>query len=213
MRFGIDPLQAVLRNRLTSGLGTPFAPVALAFLVISGVLISAGCSSMGPLANPAAQKTTDCLQLDWFELGRTEGGQGETLESIQEHLKSCQANKSRIDPLQFEAGHALGLNEFCTSIRGFEAGRGGQAYRGNCPWHLAGRFLVGFRLGERARSLELESQRLASAVERELFALPAELRRRPPEDVRTRIETLQGERAALLRELESIENDLTKSLL
>jgi len=122
---------------------TPFLFIALVALLL------AACSTMNQ---------DDCLSADWYALGLEAGSQGESRDRLDRQSDACNKHGIALNRAAWLEGYEYGLEDFCIPAKGYEYGRRGQAYRGVCPSHLEGGFLLGYQQG---RTLYDAQQRVA----------------------------------------------------
>lgn len=97
--------------------------VSLAMVLIASFSLS-GCSSISK---------ADCIVMDWFELGRTDGMSGQPRSTFQERAKPCLKHGVIPDREAYYKGHDKGLEIYCTEQHGFDLGKKGQPYTPICP--------------------------------------------------------------------------------
>ena len=95
-------------------------------LIITGIIsfLFSGCASMSK---------ADCIVLDWFERGRTDGMSGKPRSTFQEWAKPCIKHGLIPDRTAYYNGHDKGLEIYCTEATGFDLGQKGQPYEPICP--------------------------------------------------------------------------------
>ena len=71
--------------------------------------------------------------MDWFELGRTDGMNGEPRSTFQERAKPCLKRGVIPDRAAYYSGHDEGLAIYCTERNGFDLGKKGLPYTTICP--------------------------------------------------------------------------------
>ena len=75
----------------------------------------------------------DCIVMDWFELGRTDGMSGKPRSTFQERAKPCLKHGVIPDRAAYYSGHDEGLVIYCTEQHGFDLGKKGLPYTTICP--------------------------------------------------------------------------------
>ncbi len=123
------------------------------------LMLLASCQSVD-LSSPKFA----CTQLDWFELGRSDGLQGVDSMAYQEKQKSCQGF-SETQHEMYVNGWYSGVNEFCTSTQGFAFGRSGQTYLDICPATKETSFLSGYEKGKRVFLYEKDNQKISEELQ------------------------------------------------
>lgn len=110
--------------------------VLFLMLLISGLL--SGCATLS---------RNECLQADWYEVGRRDGSIGKPRAIFQEHVESCVEHGVKADREAYYAGREEGIQFYCTHDNGFNLGRRGVRYRRVCPGGLEPEFLAGYNKG------------------------------------------------------------------
>ena len=105
-------------------------------LIITGLLF--GCATLSK---------NECLQADWFEIGRRDGAVGKPRAIFQEHVEACMEHAVKADREAYYAGREEGIRFYCTHDNGFNMGRRGVRYRRVCPADLEPEFLAGYNKG------------------------------------------------------------------
>ena len=129
-------------------------------------------AAAGALASCATMEPAQCAVADWQAIGVQDGEAGRGLDHFEARSRDCaKAGYSADFPL-YSTGREQGLLRYCTPERGFREGLNGASYKGVCPSHLAGGFLVAFNEGDRAhdalegvRSAESEISSLESRLD------------------------------------------------
>jgi len=93
-------------------------------IVLAAIFSLNGCSTIS---------RADCIVMDWFELGRTDGMSGQPRSTFQERAKPCLKHGVIPDRTAYYKGHDEGLLIYCTEQHGFDLGRQGQPYKPICP--------------------------------------------------------------------------------
>lgn len=87
------------------------------------MLLSAGCATI-----PAEQ----CASMDWYRLGLEDGRAGFSAARIGRHREACAGVGVVPDTAAWEAGRALGLDDYCVLPNAIENGLARNAYEGVC---------------------------------------------------------------------------------
>lgn len=92
---------------------------SLLFLLLMG-----GCATLD---------RDECQNVNWYDLGASDGRQGEPVGRLDKHRKACA--KYAIQPREAEYldGRNVGLGEYCRLDNAFVSGLNGQSYQGVCP--------------------------------------------------------------------------------
>lgn len=102
---------------------TALIAISLVVVLIASLSLS-GCATMSK---------ADCIAMDWFELGRTDGMIGKPRSTFQERAKPCLKHGIVPDRASYYRGHDEGLTIYCTEEQGFDLGKTGQLYTPICP--------------------------------------------------------------------------------
>jgi hypothetical protein len=155
------------------------------------------------LARCASTPTTICQEVDWYEIGRSEGAQGQPARETSTLKPRCEVSDSINLRSLYRNGHYAGLLEYCDPDNAFELGRIGQEFQDICPVSVREDFLYYYKKGR--RSAELESQR--QNLSQELDALIQRLRSQSIDpSMRKR---LQAQAGKLKRRKNKIEEELS----
>lgn len=114
-----------------------------AFLVWT--LLQTGCASLSE---------SQCAAGDWYTIGEADARNGYLSARIESHHQACVKYAVQVDPKRYRDGYQAGLQAFCTPVEGFQFGRGGGSYSGQCPRDMAAAFLSGYGLGRDLRALD-----------------------------------------------------------
>ena len=178
---------------------------------------AAVCVAAGLFSGCAATMSAeDCAVADWARVGEADGAAGEPLEKFQDRADACQDHGFSADRTRYEEGRAVGLTAYCTPLRGFDAGRAGETYRGVCPQSAEPGFLAEFELGRQLRGFERAFDEAVNAYDDALKSL--ERHRRDLKSALARVDNgdlPQDDREKArqdadyhLREIERLEYDL-----
>ena len=110
---------------------TAIIAISLIIALVAGASLS-GCSTISK---------ADCIVMDWFELGRTDGMSGKPRSTFQGRAKPCIKRGVIPDRAAYYKGHDEGLKIYCTEQHGFDLGKKGLPYVPICPDES------GFRIG------------------------------------------------------------------
>jgi hypothetical protein len=127
------------------------------FAVYIGNLTS-GCAT-------TREKTlATCAQMDWYEIGRSDGAQGHPLDALANRRKSCGSEFDQNLEAMYVNGRNAGLVEYCDPKNGFEMGRLGVPYSYVCPAIQEPAFLAEYENGKKAHDLETENAKLDQRI-------------------------------------------------
>jgi hypothetical protein len=161
----------------------------------------------------ATLSKNECLQADWFEIGRRDGTMGNPRAVFQKHHEACIKHGAKADRDAYYAGRTEGLKSYCTEESGFEQGRRGRTYKYVCPSEMESKFLTGYARGKelykiesKIASLERRLKRIEKEIkmkEKKLYSskLSDEMRNR----IRSDIKALDLEYRDAARELKYLE--------
>jgi Protein of unknown function (DUF2799) len=145
-----------------------------------------------------------CAGIDWWEMGRTDGVAGLTLEKgLAEHAPTCQDSQFPVAKDLYENGRDAGLIDYCAPQQGLAAGHAGATYEGVCPAYLEAEFLAQYKVGQRLHALESEDNELESRIENLLSLLS---KTQTGSALRSQIEELKTRRANLDVEISKLES-------
>lgn len=113
----------------------------------------------------ATLSEAQCHMGDWFGIGETDARSG-YVDRIPLHNKACAEYGVAVEPREYDAGYARGLQDFCVPEQGFAFGRRGGTYYGQCPPDAERDFVPAFELGTDLYALELEMLQLDNEIER-----------------------------------------------
>jgi hypothetical protein len=102
---------------------------------------------LGMLASCATLSKNECLEANWFEIGRRDGVMGKPRSLFQEHYKACLEYAVKGDREAYYKGREAGLESYCTYETGFNQGCLNRAYRYVCSSNLEPNFLAGYAKG------------------------------------------------------------------
>jgi cell fate (sporulation/competence/biofilm development) regulator YmcA (YheA/YmcA/DUF963 family) len=93
-----------------------------------------------------AAKKDDCSNLDWFEIGRSDGVQGLNSLSWGSKEKECN-NFNEAHHQGYVNGWYAGVDDFCSESHGFAFGKSGHEYNNVCPESKEPDFVAAYRKG------------------------------------------------------------------
>jgi hypothetical protein len=160
----------------------------------------------------ATLSKNECLEADWFEIGRKDGSLGKPRALFQKHMDAC--TKHGISPNReaYYAGRDEGLRIYCSEENGFEQGRLGRKYQHVCPLDLEPEFLAGFYAGReiyeyksKVASLEKQLRSIENQIEaKEKDLHSSKLSKKQRAIVRSEIKSLDVEYRDVVRQLISL---------
>ena len=126
---------------------------------------------LGVLVSCATLSKNECLEANWYEIGRMDGTMGKPRALYQEHYKACLEHKVNGDREAYYKGREAGLESYCTYDTGYKQGSLNRGYRYVCPKNLEPNFLAGYAKGQeiykyQRKIASLENRRLS--IERQI---------------------------------------------
>jgi Protein of unknown function (DUF2799) len=103
---------------------------------------------LGILTSCATLSKNECLEANWFEIGRRDGATGKPRSLFQEHYKACLKYAVKGDREAYYRGREAGLGSYCTYETGYKQGSLNRAYRYVCPSNFEPNFLAGYAKGQ-----------------------------------------------------------------
>lgn len=136
-----------------------------------------------------ADKKYNCNQLDWFEVGRSDGLQGLDSLSWENKEKQCKGfNDANHE--SYVNGWYAGVDEFCSYSHGFAFGKSGHKYLNVCPTGKEERFLEAYRKGLKIYQIEIDNKSLADELQKLSEKVSTDPKQTP--DLHERIKELEA---------------------
>ncbi len=161
----------------------------------------------------ATLSKNECLEADWFEIGRRDGTMGKPRALFQQHRDACLKHSINPNRDAYYEGREEGLKFYCTEDNGFKQGRLGRKYQYVCPPELEPDFLAGYVEGKEIReykskiaSLKRRLKEIESEIEKkesELYSSKLSSEQRAK--IRSDIRSLDMEYRDIVRELKYLE--------
>lgn len=172
-----------------------------AFVAVVLALASGTACTQAPV-----KPQVTCANIDWFEMGRSDGTYGLPFAKIQEHQARCNGTPNPVDFDVYTNGRNLGLIEYCTATVGAQVAKEDRPYEGVCPAHMEKQFLSGYELGRRIKVLEKEHDTVASRMQ-ELTDRLGNPRTQTPStnQLRSELDQLQKRRSQIDSEIDTLE--------
>lgn len=178
------------------------------FIFISSIIMMAaffGCATLSK---------NECLEADWFEIGRKDGIMGKPRALFQQHRDACLKYSVNPNRDAYYKGREEGLEFYCTEDNGFKQGRLGRTYQYVCPPELEPNFLAGYAEGREIReyeskiaSLKKRLERIDSEIKKKEYKLySSKLSDEQRAKIRSEIRSLDIEYREVVRELKYLEN-------
>ncbi len=176
-------------------------PLILSFTII---VAFSGCATLSK---------NECLEADWFEIGRRDGAMGKPRALFQQHRDACLKHSISPNRDAYYEGRDEGLKFYCTKDNGFKQGRLGRRYQYVCPEELEAEFLAGYVEGKEVReyeskiaSLKRRLQEIESEIEKKEGKLySSRLSSEQRTKIRSDIRSLDMEYRDIVRELKYLE--------
>ena len=93
-----------------------------------------------PLSPTAAQ----CVEKDWYEIGRQDGRRGDSLKRLKKWKNFCEGF---LNQRMYNLGYNKGLKQYCSSENAFHLGKNGAPYKDICRKDLKEEFLKYYKKG------------------------------------------------------------------
>ena len=170
------------------------------------VVLAAVLGLMVMVSGCATLNKEECLNADWYSIGFEDGSRGYAASHIGRHRKACAEHGVRPDAGAYQAGHAQGLQTYCTPRQGYQLGLRNKSYNPVCHGPLRDGFQDGYREGQKIYAM---NQRVADR-ERDVTELREEMDKltREIEDMKAELvsdKTSRKKRKKLLNEIRMAE--------
>ncbi len=109
------------------------------------------------------EKKFSCSELDWFEIGRSDGLQGLNSMAYESKKTNCESF-SDLEHEKYVNGWYSGVDQFCTSQQGFAYGRTGRKYYNICPTGKEAPFMKSYRQGLKVYLYEKDNQKITDEL-------------------------------------------------
>ncbi|MGY6703446.1 DUF2799 domain-containing protein [Roseinatronobacter sp.] len=122
-------------------------------------------AALTALASCASISREECLAGDWEAIGLRDGAAGARPDiQFDRHQRQCSKVDVTPDRGQWQRGHDLGLQRFCTPLSGLEQGQRGRINHNLCPADLAAGFDEGHALGLREHAQRVRVQNVLTEI-------------------------------------------------
>lgn len=125
-------------------------------------LLLGALSASLALAGCATLSKDECLTVNWFEIGQSDGASGRDLSYLSNHREACASHGVAVNPDLYSAGRNQGLLQYCRPSVGYNRGENGSQYNGVCPEHLESGFLRGYQEGREVYLVQQQINQLRS---------------------------------------------------
>jgi len=128
-------------------------------LIVIGVVVAffQGCATLNK---------DQCLQADWKMIGQVDGQKGKSSARIGDHHKACAKYGVLPNLQEYNAGHNIGIQQYCNYENGYNIGENGSANRNVCPEKYAAAFNQGYNTGKQLFNERREISRKMRLVEK-----------------------------------------------
>ena len=128
-----------------------------AFAVVIFSLFVA-CETLGP-----QEELPPCAEMDWYELGRSDGVRGQSNLQWQGRVANCSAFDDDLHR-SYLNGWYSGVDEFCSPEHGYIFGRSGHAYFAVCPRDKEPPFLAAYQKGIKVFLFENSNKKINEEI-------------------------------------------------
>jgi len=87
--------------------------------------------------------------MDWYQMGKSDGSQGNLQRDLSKDIQDCAQYKIPVDTAGYQKGWGAGTRIFCQPGNGYSLGVRGQTFNNVCPGNLANSFTSAWRRGLR----------------------------------------------------------------
>lgn len=109
----------------------------------------------------------ECRVVDWGELGRTDGANGDEATHLAVHAQACARYNIPPDTLAYNAGREAGLYEYCTPDNALQQGYRGAIYHQVCAGEAGETFVAIYARGRALRLIQDDMQALQNRADAE----------------------------------------------
>lgn len=124
------------------------------YIALLSFSLLSGCASLSESA---------CKEGQWEEIGLADGHNGEKVDVIHSHIKSCAEYGIGLDTKLYRKGYERGLRFFCNPDKAFDLGYSGQEYNNVCTNK---KFNSEYQLGYEIHNISKEIERISVEIER-----------------------------------------------
>lgn len=93
-------------------------------LLIGSLLLGSGCATLSE---------DECRSADWYDIGLSDGHEGQPFTRIDQHREACAKHQISPDAARYRDGHSEGLGDYCQLGNAIRTGLRGERYQGVCP--------------------------------------------------------------------------------
>lgn len=129
-------------------------------LILICPLVLAGCGTV-----EIKEKKFACRELDWYEVGRSDGLQGLNSMGYESKKNNCEGFSQR-EHEQYVSGWYAGVDQFCLPSQGFAYGRTGSQYAKICPAGKEAAFMKAYRKGLKVYLYEKDNQQISDELQK-----------------------------------------------
>lgn len=158
-----------------------------------------------------AEKKPSCEELDWFELGRSDGAQGLSSLNWEKREQKCE-KFSESHHQSFVNGWYAGVDEFCSESHGFAFGKTGNKYFDVCPTSKEAAFLKAYRKGIKVFLYESDNKKISEEL-RSLSETASDVDPKEAPSLIKKISELEGRKELNRVQISEIENEMESSVI
>ncbi len=129
-------------------------------LILASLLVGSSCGTV-----EITEKKFSCNQLDWFEIGRSDGLLGMNSMAYENKKTNCEGFTNQ-EHEKYVNGWYSGVDQFCTTQQGFAFGRTGGKYSNICPTAKEPSFLKSYRKGLKVFLYEKDNQKITDELQK-----------------------------------------------
>lgn len=168
-------------------------------LFVFALLFLSACASTPP--------QPQCENLDWFEMGRRHGIQGEKFNYLSQ-AQSCQGDHSiETGHSDYKSGYQSGKAQHCSPTSGWNLGRLGQDYSNVCSEPQFSGFIKNYNLGKKVAQLEKERLQVLRDINKLSLALDQnQIDPKEKKKVLTEISLLRKVEKGIANQMDKIED-------
>lgn len=145
-------------------------------MVLINIVLLNGCATLNE---------DQCRVADWYQIGFTDGSNGEPENYLQKHQKACAKHGVNTNLNEWLQGREAGLKRYCTAARGFQEGLKNHTYHGVCVGEAGFKFESAYQDGQTI----YQQQKLIEGIEEQI------------DDINDELEDLDDEWQALKHQL------------
>jgi hypothetical protein len=102
----------------------------------------------------------DCETMNWYQKGKSDAMNGDSLNTYSKHEKSCSKFGLKANMEDYSKGHEDGLELFCTYDSAYQFGLEGNEYYNTCIGKNEINFMKGYKRGSKEYELKQKEREL-----------------------------------------------------